>query len=444
MTTRALAEYAATLRYEEIPDDVRRQARLLFLDFAGIALFASSETPWGQQIVQYAKRSGGGDATIVGGGAKAPAALAALANGTAGLGFELEDTYRSGRIHPGPPVNAAALALGEACGASGRDFLAAVIAGYEVMIRVARAAGPRSTRPACHPTGHVGVFGAAAAAGRAFGLAPGQMLNALGLAGVQSAGLRQAPNEGATARRLYGGCPAQSGVQAVELAALGFTGPEQVLEGEAGFYRAYAEEFDTAELTADLGRRYRIMDVAIKPYSTCAIFHAALDAMLAIRREHDVRADDVAEIVGTIAPINRAHAGHDVPSVAGAQYRLPYCLAVALHDGHASVSQFTEARIRDAAVLQTASKVRTEFFADLRGDHPGQVTVLLRDGRSFTKEVPYPTGSPDNPLSEAERRAKFRTLAGAVLPRERVAAIEQVIDGVETVPSLSGLADLLR
>lgn len=444
MTTRALAEYAAGLRYEDLPSAVCEQARLLFLDFVGIALFASAETPWGRLVRQYALRGGAGPATVIGGAGQATAPLAALANGTCGLGFELEDLYYPGQAHPGPPVNAAALAAAEATRTSGRDFLAAVVAGYEVMNRVARAAAPHLIQRGCHPTGHTGVFGAAAAAGRAMGLGSAQMVHALGLAGVQSSGLMQAPNEGAMARRLYGGLPAQSGVQAAELAAMGFTGPERVLEGEAGFLRAYAEEYDAAKLTEGLGTRYFIMDVAVKPYSTCGGFHSALDALLAIRAEHGIGPDDVAEIVGTIPHLSDAHAGYDVPSITGAQYRLPYCLAVALHEGHANAPQFTEAKIRDAAILQTARKVRTEFFERVGADMPGRVTVVLRDGRTLTAETPYPKGSPKKPLTEAERREKFRGLAGLVLAPERVAAIEQAVDRIAELPSLAPVTELLR
>lgn len=444
MTTRALAEYAAEVRYDDLPAEVRRQARLLLLDFVGIAAFASTETPWGRMICEYARRGGGGKATIIRGDGTTSPSLAALANGTTGLGFELEDLYYPGQSHPGPPVNAAALAAAQAAGISGRELIAAVVAGYEVMNRISLAAAPHLIKRGCHPTGHTGPFGAAAAAGRAFGLSRGQMLHALGLAGVQSSGLMQAPNEGAMARRLYGGRPAQSGVQSAELAALGFTGPEQVLEGEAGFYRAYAEAYDPAKLTAGLGSSYLIMEVAVKPHSTCGGFHSALDAILAIRRAHDVRPGDVAAIVGAIPHLSDAHAGYDVPSITGAQYRLPYCLAVALHDGAATAPQFTEAKIRDAAILQTAGKVRTEFIGTPGADMPARVTVTLRDGRSFTEEVPYPKGSPKNPLSESDRREKFRDLAGLVLPADRVAAIERTVDGLDDLPSLEKLTDLLR
>ncbi|MBI3968411.1 MAG: MmgE/PrpD family protein [Chloroflexi bacterium] len=443
MTTRALAEYAAGLRYDDLPAEVRQQAKLLFLDFVGIAIFASAKTPWGRSIVEYAKR-GVGDATIVGGGAKTSPTLAALANGTTSLGFELEDIYRPAFLHPGPPINAAALAAAEVNRASGRDLLTAIVAAYEVMTRVALAGMPRLLERGCHATAHTGVFGAAVAAGRLAGLDATGLLNALGLAGVRASGLKQAPNEGVTARRLYGGLPAESGVQAVELTQLGFTGPERVLEGEMGFYNAYADGYDPEKLTGGLGSQYRILDVAVKPYSTCALFHSALDAMLAIRREHEFRADHVAEIVGTIALSSPAHAGHDVPSITGAQFRLPYCLAVALHEGSVNAPQFTEAKIKDPAILATMRQVRTEFYPGHPTEMPGHVVVKLVDGRTLEQDVPYPTGSPLNPMSEADRRDKFRGLAATVFANDRVAAIEQAVGRLETLSSATELADLLR
>ncbi|MBI4507825.1 MAG: MmgE/PrpD family protein, partial [Chloroflexi bacterium] len=178
--------------------------------------------------------------------------------------------------------------------------------------------------------------------------------------------------------------------------------------------------------------------------STCGGFHSALDALLAIRTEHRVRPEEVVEIVGTIPHLSDAHAGYDVPSITGAQYRLPYCLAVALHEGHANAPQFTESKIRDGSILQTAGKVRTEFFERVGADMPGRVTVVLRDGRTLTAETPYPKGSPKKPLTEGERREKFRALAEMVLAPERVTAIERAVDHFEDLPSPAALAEVLR
>lgn len=219
MSTAVLADYAAGLEFSDLPSQVVEQAQYLVRDALGIALFASRDTAWGRMVADFAMQEAPhGDSTIIGYASKGAASTAAMANGTMMLGFELEDTTPHAHAHIGPPTIAAALAIGERLEASGSDLITALVAGYEVMGRIGRVMGGHLIRGGFHPTAHLGAFGTATAAAKLHGLEPQGMLNALGIASVQGGGTMQSLNEGAMARRLYGGRPAQSGVVAAELA----------------------------------------------------------------------------------------------------------------------------------------------------------------------------------------------------------------------------------
>lgn len=447
MVTQTLAGYAAALRAADVPPEVMVRAKELVRDALGIALFASRGTPWGRIVTDFAvQETPQGVCTVIGSKTKSTASAAALANGTMILGFELEDTTPHAHAHIGPPTIAAALAMAEKVGASGEEFLTAIVAGYEVMGRVGRAVSEQLILSGFHPTANLGAFGAATAAAKLCGVDQDGMLDALGLASVQAGGTMQSLNEGAMARRLYGGRPAQSGVLAAELASRGFTGPHEALEGLQGFYKTYAREaVDVESVTAELGERFEIMFTTFKPHASCQVFHSSIDAMLTLRQQYGLNPREVEEIVGEIKSISPAHAQPEPQTVMAAQYSLPYCLAAALHHGHVGPDEFSDAALYDAAMRTTAKRVRVEFPADIqeREVFAGRVTVRLKNNQAHTHMVPYPKGDPQNPLSGAELSDKFHRLAGRVLPDEEVTALADVCARLETLADMTALTQRL-
>jgi len=299
--TRVLARFVAATRYQDLPAQVIRHARQLLLDHFGVALF-SSRTPWGRIAVRYAREfSAVGQCTVYGQAWKSSAQHAAFANGLCAHGYELDDSYEGGYCHPGAPTIPAALAAAERDGASGRDLLVAIVMGYEMMGRVSRALG-REGKKQHHPTGQVGVFGAAAAAGKVMALEETRLVNALGLAGSMASGNMAFADDptGTMVKRLYGGWPAQSGVVATWLAREGFTGPDGIVEGRFGFLRSITERFDPSGLTRDLGSDWQILRTVFKPYASCRAFHPLVEAMHDLQRNHGVSAERVTKIeVGT-------------------------------------------------------------------------------------------------------------------------------------------------
>ena len=251
-----LAEYAAALRYEDLPAEIVRRAKDCIADTVA-AIICGSALPWSRIVIRYAERTGpGGKSHILGNrGAPVQANAAALANGALAHAFELDALTRPGAgAHPGATVLPPALAVAQERGSDGRALIAAFVAGNEVMIRIGRATGHTNEARGFHAPGTTGPFGAAVAAGHLLGLGPAAMTNTLGIAGSLAGGLLEfARGDGGMVKRLHLGRASEAGVLAASLAADGFEGPRTVLEGEFGFLKVFCTKWDEAELTRGLG-----------------------------------------------------------------------------------------------------------------------------------------------------------------------------------------------
>src|SRR6266852_2272469 len=259
--TELLSRYAAALRYEDIPADVVARAKQCIADTIAVVIFGY-DLPWSQMVVRFAeKNAAGGNSRILGpGGARVHAPAAALANGALAHAFEMDNlTWPNSGVHPGATLLAPGLAVAQERGIGGRELIAAVVAGAEVMIRIGRATQHRNESRGFHAPGTTGPFGAAIAGGRLMGLDAEEMCNALGVAGSLSCGLMEFARSGtgAMVKRRHLGRAAESGVLAASLASDGFTGPASVLEGAFGFLPVFCgDEHDAAELTRGLGETY--------------------------------------------------------------------------------------------------------------------------------------------------------------------------------------------
>ena len=289
--TRSLADFAAGLQYELLDSGLVAKFKTYLLDAVGCALHGTSQ-PWARIVTDYIRaQKGEREATLWLQKFRGPSANVALGVGVMIHSFDFDD-YHNAKSHPGAPVIPAALSMGEAIDASGRDVLTAMVTGYETMIRVSLATGPNASRlRGWHLTGTTGTFGAAAAAGNLLRLGGDDMASALGMAGTQSAGLWAFLADGAMSKRFHPGRAAQSGVMAACLARKGFRGPTQILEAEdGGFCRATSDQVDLSLITKDLGTRFVSGETNIKPYACCASSHSAVDAILASRKQHSLHA----------------------------------------------------------------------------------------------------------------------------------------------------------
>ncbi|MCX7180636.1 MAG: MmgE/PrpD family protein, partial [Proteobacteria bacterium] len=399
--------------------------------------------------------AGKAEATVLGAGRVTSAWDAALANGAFAHALELDDDHRIAVLHPGAVVVPAALAAAEAANASGLAFLRALLMGYEVACRLGEVFRGSQFYHGVHPTAVCGVFGAAAAAGVAMGLDRDAMVRALGIAGTQASGLTEWRADGSWIKRLHPGRAAHAGVLSARLAREGFTGPATIFEGDNGFFNAfsYGETIDALCMTRDLGSDYRALGTAIKPYPCCRFEHGAID--LAIEaRESGIAAANVGEIAIRIYRTDVLSYHHEPKSPVDAQFNVPYGVAVALLRGKISLSDFTDAAIRDEQVLAISRRVNvvedSEYTARYPNDYWIELKLKLRDGgeRRFFSECP--SGDPEAPeyrnapdRLQAEVERKSAALLYECGFGERADALRQCVASLTDAPNVHGLTAIL-
>ncbi|MFC1401442.1 MULTISPECIES: MmgE/PrpD family protein [Streptacidiphilus] len=462
--TGRLAQWLAASTLDRIPVQVRERAAHLVLDGLGCALIGA-QLPWSRTAVEAVLAlEGEGDTPLIGWGRGTGAAAAAVLNGTFIQGFELDDYYPRAPLHCASLVLPALLSTasrrgtgtGTGTGAvTGADFLHAVIAGIETGTRVGLALnGPEMLLRGWHSGPVFGTHAAAAACGVLRGLDGAAFEDALGLAATQSAGLMAAQYE-AMSKRMHHGFAARNGFYAAGLAEGGYTGIKRVFERSyGGFLSTFGEGHhpDAARISGDLGKVWNTEAVTVKIHAAMGGLHPAIDAVLALVREHGITARDV-DAVRIQVPGTVYHHGWWQPerplTTIGAQMNIAYATSVALLDGQVGPAQFTAARIDADDVWSLIGRTGVEQVdeqQDPSWDQPGyntRVTLALRSGGTLTRALNQPHGGPDDPLTNAEIRAKYRTLTAHAVDPERAAEIERLVLGLEQQPDLRPLIDLL-
>jgi aconitate decarboxylase len=452
--TRGIAEFVSGLKYAAIPSEVRERAKLLMLDALGCALHGA-HLEWCGILQRTLGRLDRTTACAVWGTSRRLSAPhAALANGTQVQGFELDDVHRQGVLHVGAVVLPALVAVAELrSGMTGREFLAAAVAGYEVGPRVGLCMGQEHIGQGWHSGATLGVFSAAAGAARGLALDAGKTVHALGIAGTQASGL-MAAQYGAMVKRMHAGRAAQSGLYGALLAEAGFTGIPDVLESEYGgfcttFSRSH-DRFRLDELTAGFGEVWQTMGVALKFYSCVGSNHTTLDALRELQAQHPFGAADVDRIVVNASQVTVDHAGwkYRPAGLASAQMNLSFCAATLLLEGDCFVGQFDERVVTDPKRMALAQRVevRADPAIDARGSkyrHAVRVEVHLNDGRRLERTLDAPRGSEPDFASEAQIVAKFEALAAYALTRGQAERLRDAVLDMEKLRDASRIAKLL-
>jgi 2-methylcitrate dehydratase PrpD len=452
--TRGIAQFVSGLKYEAIPENVRSRIKLLMLDSLGCALYGA-DLEW-SRILQ--EKLGAIDDTrscaVWGTTKRLSAPHAALVNGTQVQGFELDDVHRAGVLHVGAVVLPALISITELkAGMSGREFLTAAVAGYEIGPRVGLCMGPEHIAQGWHSGATLGVFSAAAGAARGLRLDVDETVHALGIAGTQAAGL-MAAQYGAMVKRMHAGRSSQSGLYGALLAEAGLTGIVNVLESEyGGFCTTFSrstDRFNLKELTAGLGTTWQTMGVALKFYSCVGSNHTTLDAIRELQAQRPFSADDVKKIVVHGSQVTMDHVGWKyVPQgLTSAQLNLPYCIATWLLEGDCFVDQFTEDKVADPERMRIAEKVEVQHDDTITAKgakyrHTVRVEVWLDDGTRMERTVESARGSEHKFASESDIVEKFEKLAVKALPRPQVAELRDAMLGVEKLKDANALARLL-
>ncbi|MCC7427067.1 MAG: MmgE/PrpD family protein [Alphaproteobacteria bacterium] len=449
--TRGLAEFAAGLRWDDVPAPVIAHAKLCILDALGCCLFGTT-LPWTRILVETIRDQGGHEqASIWGTPYRTSLAHAALANCAAGHSFELDDLHTAGLLHATTLSVPVAIACAERHPCTGRDFLLACIAGFEAGLRVGMAGTHGLFHRGFHPQGASGVFCAAATAARMMGLDAGQTQHALGIAASQAAGL-MAAQEGAMSKRFHGGHAGQAGVMAALLAQRGFTGIADAIEAPyGGFLAAYSDKPDRSLLLAGLGSVWETLAIGFKAYPTVSCIHGPLAMLRTIMQEHRLAAGDITGISVKCSTFTYRHTvwPYRATGLTEAQMNMSYGLAVMAIDGATFVEQFRPERLADPAIMAFTQRINAEIDPAIDALGPARrdtavLSVHTHDGRSFTQERAWRPGSPEDPLSADALRAKFRRLLGTHWPEARAERIIALVDELDRTPSLAPLAEALR
>jgi 2-methylcitrate dehydratase PrpD len=373
-------------------------------------------------------------------GRRAAVRAAALINGTAAHTAEVDDIFRDGIYHPGAPTISAAFALAQARGASGEAFLRALIVGYEISTRIAATVG-RAHYRYWHNTGTIGCFGAASAAAELLGLDAGRFAHALTTVATFSAGLQQAFRMDSMSKPLHAGRAAEAGVTAALAAAEGVIGSLDVLEGEAGFGRAMADDPDWERAFATLGSEFNITRMTFKNHACCGHAFAAIDGALALQAKMHVKPEDIARIrVGGYRATLEVAGMADPATAAEARFSTAYLVATALTHGSVRLAAFDSARLAHPATRELMKKVELSLDAECDAGFPSRraarVSFELRDGREQTHSQQTRKGDPDDPLSDAELDSKYLELAVPVIGEGRAKALLARLWRLEREPAL--------
>jgi 2-methylcitrate dehydratase PrpD len=439
-TTRILADYVGDMAQTRLAPAVAGAAANVLIDLIGCAaggFDSAAARAMRQTVVQlYAD----GPAAIWFGSTHRRAEGAAMANSTAASALDLDDGHRRAGGHPGAAIVPTVLAVGPAAGASGRDLIAALASGYEVAVRVAAARDFK--RLDTLSTGRWCAYGTVAAAGLLGRDDPVTLAQAFAIAGVLSPGLSAAGYSTVMGNQAKEGIPwaVMTGLTALELARRGFTGPLDILD--------HADYFDAAAITAGLGTGSELYSVYFKAYACCRWIHSALDAIINLAKDHHPAVDDIRAVdVFTFERTLRLNNYADPATLEGAQYSLPFCLAVAAIGGAEALMPLSPDWLHRPDIVALARRVNLHIDPELDARFPeetGARVCLQTAGGILQQTVRHPLGDPANPMDRMRRVAKFKKLTAGVITLQDQAGLLALIDQLADLADTAQIVDCLR
>ncbi len=450
-TTEKLAGFIVETGFDSIPPEGIEVVKRVSLDCLGATL-AGYDHPMGKIITDFVGESGASPrATVIGAGLKTSPADASLANGTMAHALDYDDYSLELCGHPSVSLLPAILALGEDRGISGKKAIEAYVIGFEVESKLGSGLNLRHYELGWHATCTLGTMGAAAACCAMLGLDVEKTRMALGIAASEAGGLRQ--NFGTMTKPFHAGLSARNGLIAAALAEKGFTADKNIMEAEYGFCNLFCGkgEYEPEAITGNLGNPFAILKpgISIKPYPSCGGTHTALDAMLYLVKEHDIKPEDVEainvdanELLPKVLIHSRPQSGLE------GKFSMEFCTAVAILERRAGLEQFTDEKAKDPKVVELVKKVTMTTSPELKVDGaaasvPVNVVVKLKDGKEFSRRVDIAKGNPAVPLSREEVADKFKDCARPVLSAEKSARVVELMDNLEDLVDIKALMELV-
>ena len=447
-----LIEFSSALGSAPLPPSLIEQAKGCLLDALGCGLFGSGQ-PWAHIMSEeiFAERAQG-NCTVFGHSGTTSAAGAALCNGTAIHGFELDDLIPSSIIHPGTVIVPAVVAAAESVDATGERLLRGLIAGYEAMSRLSLALGLEPSHRGFHKTSVVGPVAAALAAGVVMDLPPEKLICAVGLACSTASGIKSfaGGSGGGMVKRMHAGRAAEAGVRMSQLARRGFTGPAAAIDGRFGLLEVFGgQSAEPDHLGRGLGEQWAINEVWVKVYPICGWIQGVVQLLLALRGPQPLEPVRIRKVTVGTSEFAVKYNGNRSPSdTMEAQYSIPYCVAVALTADAGDPGAFSLEAIKDPARRAIAERVELGVDSESEAVYPKQfgsrVQLHLDNGEVKEAATLNPHGTAADPCTSAERIAKFMRLAGLSPLKRNPVAIVDAVQTVDTAKSARRLGALLR
>lgn len=447
--THKLASFASCLTYEDLPPSVIDHAKKCLLDFIGVAIRSAREEI-SRKIYDFFKKQGGvKEASVIRYSHKTTCAYAALINGSMAHVLELDDGHIVGHVHPGVTSITAALAVGENIGASGKQLITALAAGYEAVIRIGDAVTPSAIYDrGIHAPGLMGAFGASVAVANLLKLNDTGMTHAIGNCCLTPVAPFQTFTEGAVIKEFYGGWPAFVGTLAALMAKEGFTGPLKLLEGKMGFCRTVADDYDLKKITDNLGSKWRMCESYFKKHASCSFSHTTMDAILDIVASDDLIADDIQRIVVKTHRFASDLGEKNPQTVSAKKSSIPYCVALAIRKKRVFLDEFNLVPDDEAVIFELAQKVEVQLDPEMdrihiadEGRRPSQVEIHLKNGSVLTAKKEVAKGWPENPFSQAELEQKFTQLVKDDIPSNRATDLMQMVNSLDEVADISNFVE---
>jgi 2-methylcitrate dehydratase PrpD len=449
--TDLFSKYIHGLKFEDFGGDVVESTKLLLLDYLASAMAGYRINKTFNEAMWAVVGGMGGkkESRVFFHGSRLPASNAAMLNAAFGHGADIDDGHRTAQGHPGVSVMPTALSLAEAQKLDGRDTIVAIVAGYEIFVRLATAINPSHLSRGFHTTGTVGAIAAGGAAAKALKLPLKKLHSALSLASLQSAGLLEVMESGQMNKPLHPAKAAFNGILAARLAEAGSEGPRDYLEGPKGFIRAFSDKADLGILLKDLGKKFRVSSAYIKLYPACRHTHAAIDAVLTLRDGVLSSLDSLEKVKVHLYPagINLTGSIREPKNEDEAKFSLAYTVATALTKGRFTLKELDVSKSFDRQTRKLVSKIEVisdpqleNREANIRG---ARVELMMKNGTSRKAEVKLAKGEPEAPASQKDVEAKLSFCGETLFSKERLREVVTMVQRLERLKSMNHLTKLL-
>lgn len=451
---RTVSSHIIQTKYESLPSEIVETTKRLIMDSVAVA-YAGKSAAGLKEIIEIFKDWGGkAESSIWFDGGKLPCACAAQINATMIHAHDFDDTHDNGLIHTGVTTVSTAFAMAEQVGGiSGKELITAIALAVELGVRLCLSVRTSMFDSGWHYTTLNGNFSSTAVAGKLLGLDEKELISAFGLAYHQAGGNLQGLHDGVLAKRMGPGFSVRNGITASLMAKKGITGSRNVFQGKDGLFHVYhRDSCDAGILANGLGETFEIVNLSFKPYPCCRENHTAIDAALEIRKQHNVRPEDIASVniyggKHMIELLGRPLKSKQNPSsTVEAQFSLPWTVACALLHGSVQLSHFTTDAIKDPAILGVSNKIDAiaDSSLDTRDISPARVEILTKEKKSYSHQVDVPYGSPQNPMNFQSLGDKLQACFNAVNGSSEAQKAEKIVECINEFEKLEDANEIVR